>query len=198
MCRFDRDGSYSIHVYGTANGVESRIGNTNITASAREHSYSGDKDKTCDLCGYVRQPVVDPALIVAMYRMYNPNTGEHFYTGSTVERDNLVVAGWHYEGEGFRFYANDPDPVYRLFEPATGEHLYTMDEDEKTYLLANGWNYEGVAFNSAADDEAPQYRLHNPNATVGAYHFTNSTVERDNLISLGWEYQGIGWYSLLR
>ena len=132
-----------------------------------------------------------------MYRMYDKNGGEHFYTGSTEERDFLIANGWQYEGVGFNFPVAGR-PVYRLYEEKTGEHLYTMDEDEKEALLAAGWNYEGVAFNSAGDDEVPQYRLHNPNATRGAYHFTGSTEERDLLISLGWEYQGIGFYSCLR
>lgn len=37
----------------------------------------------------------------AMYRLYNPNSGEHFYTGSSAERKNLVMVGWLYEGIGW-------------------------------------------------------------------------------------------------
>lgn len=29
-----------------------------------------------------------------MYRSYNPNSSEHFYTASTYERDSLVKVGW--------------------------------------------------------------------------------------------------------
>ena len=29
-----------------------------------------------------------------IYRLYNPNTGEHFYTSSTVEKAGLVNGGW--------------------------------------------------------------------------------------------------------
>jgi len=28
-----------------------------------------------------------------MYRLYNPNSGEHFYTANSSERDNVVRAG---------------------------------------------------------------------------------------------------------
>ena len=165
------------------------------TSGGVEHAYAHQYDYKCDLCGNERtvdmtRPMVD------MYRMYNPNTGEHFYTGSTVERDNLISVGWQYEGIGFTFPLTTGAPVHRLFQPSTGEHLYTMDEDEKAKLMDEGWNYEGIAFNSGFENEVPQFRLHNPNATVGAYHFTASTVERDSLIAAGWEYQGIGWYSL--
>ena len=70
-----------------------------------------------------------------------------------------------------------------------------MDVKEMNELLAAGWNYEGIAFNSGFENEVPQYRLHNPNATVGAYHFTASQEERANLLAAGWVDQGIGFYS---
>ncbi len=158
------------------------------------HIYSGDTDVTCDTCGTVRE-LYTSRPTVNMFRMYDPNSGEHFYTGSAEERDFLVSAGWQYEGVGFTFPLTTGDPVYRLYDRVSGEHLYTMDKAEKDRLLAEGWNYEGIAFNSGFDTEVPQYRLHNPNATRGAYHFTASIEERDFLISIGWEYQGIGWYS---
>ena len=133
---------------------------------------------------------------VNMFRMYDPHSGEHFYTGSTQERSDLLDAGWIYEGVGFTFPLVMGDPVYRLYDPVYGEHLYTMNEDEKAGLMAMGWNCEGVAFNSATENDVPQFRLYNPNEKRGAYHFTASVQERDHLISLGWEYHGIGWYSL--
>ena len=169
--------------------------NCGATTGNAAHTYAHDYDYKCDVCGKVRtvdmtRPMVD------MFRMYDPNSGEHFYTGSTEERDNLVAVGWKYEGVGFTFPLTTGDPVHRLYDPATGEHLYTMDVAEMNMLLAQGWNYEGIAFNSGFENEVPQYRLHNPNATRGAYHFTASEVEKNNLIAAGWEYQGIGWYSL--
>lgn len=36
-----------------------------------------------------------------MHRLYNPNSGEHFYTASEVERDHLIGVGWSYEGIGW-------------------------------------------------------------------------------------------------
>ena len=158
------------------------------------HTYNNNVDGTCNFCE-VNRETVENRQVHHMFRMYNPNTGEHFYTGSEVERDDLIEAGWQYEGVGFTFPKNTGAPVHRLFQPSTGEHLYTMDEAEKDRLLAEGWNYEGVAFNSAYDTEAVQHRLHNPNEVVGAYHFTFSEEEKQNLINAGWEYQGIGWYS---
>ncbi|MBQ3548554.1 MAG: hypothetical protein IJA33_01605 [Oscillospiraceae bacterium] len=190
---------YRCKVSNDAGSVYSNAATLTVKAagSCAQHSYSDNVDGTCNYCG-VNRETVEARVVVHMFRMYNPNTGEHFYTGSPVERDNLIVAGWQYEGVGFTFPANTGDPVHRLFQPSTGEHLYTMDVAEKDRLMADGWNYEGIAFNSAYDTEAVQHRLHNPNAEVGAYHFTFSPEEKQNLIDAGWEYQGIGWYSCFK
>jgi hypothetical protein len=198
MCTFgvNKTDNFQLHVYGVVNGVEGLVVNSSVDHMAPAgHNYEHQYDYKCDGCGATR--IVDMTRpMVDMFRMYNPNTGEHFYTGSTEERDNLIGHGWQYEGVGFTFPLTTGKPVHRLFQPSTGEHLYTMDEAEKAKLMAEGWNYEGIAFNSGFENEVPQYRLHNPNASVGAYHFTASDVERDTLLAAGWEYQGIGWYSL--
>ena len=168
------------------------------------HVYTDGLDGTCNTCGIHRETTEDRT-VMHMFRMYDPNSGEHFYTGSTEERENLVAAGWNYEGVGFTFSRTTGLPVYRLYDPITGEHLYTMQEPVKTGTQYEGkdlyecegriWLYEGIAFNSAYDTEVPQYRLYNPNATRGAYHFTASIEERNYLISIGWEDQGICFYS---
>ena len=161
---------------------------------ATGHVYSSGVDGTCNVCGIHRE-TTENRIVMHMFRMYDPNSGEHFYTGSEEERDYLVSVGWNYEGVGFTFSMTTGMPVYRLYDPINGEHLYTMNVEEKATLMAQGWNFEGIAFNSAYDTEVPQYRLHNPNASRGAYHFTASIEERDYLLSLGWEDQGIGFYS---
>ena len=51
---------------------------------------------------------------VPMFRLYNPNSGEHFYTKSSSERDDLKRAGWNDEGEGWTAPESSNTPVYRL------------------------------------------------------------------------------------
>ena len=171
---------------------------------AKGHTYSNGLDGTCNTCS-VHRETTENRTVMHMFRLYDPNSGEHFYTGSVEERENLVAAGWNYEGVGFTFSRTTGMPVYRLYDPVYGEHLYTMQQPVKTGTQYEGkdlyecegriWLYEGIAFNSAYDTEVPQYRLRNPNATRGAYHFTSSTVERDNLIAAGWISEGICFYS---
>lgn len=51
---------------------------------------------------------------IEMYRKYNPNSGEHFYTSQVNEKNNLVSLGWNYEGIGW-YAPSTGDPVYRLY-----------------------------------------------------------------------------------
>ena len=129
-----------------------------------------------------------------MYRLYNPYSGEHFYTKSGKEKNTLVSYGWEYEGTGWISPATGA-PVYRLYNRNAGDHHYTMDAKERDRLVRAGWSYEGVAWNSADSQTGiPLYRLYNPNAVTGSHHYTTSSRERDNLVRTGWKYEGIGWY----
>lgn len=47
----------------------------------------------------------------SMYRLYNPNSGEHFYTKDAKEKKGLVDAGWKDEGTGWYAPASG-SPVY--------------------------------------------------------------------------------------
>lgn len=128
-----------------------------------------------------------------MYRMYNPNSGEHFYTASNTERLSLIRAGWNYEGIGW----NAPltgSPVYRLYNPNAGDHHYTRSAGERNALVRAGWNYEGVGWYSGGD--VPVYRQYNPNAVTGTHNYTKSLGESRSLVRIGWRDEGIGWYAV--
>ena len=183
------EGGYTTH---TCTGCGRQIVDTHTDPTG--HIYDNDADMFCNACGHDRTPI----LTTPMYRLYNPNSGEHFYTGSTEERDMLADAGWAYEGVAWNAPITSGDPVYRLYNPNSGDHHYTMSADERDWLVSLGWNYEGVAWNSATTDDVPQFRLYNPNADCGSHHYTSSTEERDYLVSLGWHYEGIGWYGTLK
>ena len=133
----------------------------------------------------------------SMYRLYNPNSGEHFYTSNQGERDHLVSLGWRYEGVAWNAPLTGA-PIFRLYNPNAGDHHYTGSEKERDDLVKLGWKYEGVAWYTApSTTKKPQYRLYNPNCTgAGAHHYTGSTKERDDLVKLGWRYEGIAWYGV--
>lgn len=130
-----------------------------------------------------------------IYRLYNPNTGEHFYTLSASECEALAGYGWRYESLGW----NTPlegEAVYRLYNPNDGgDHHYTTSLSEAQYLIDAGWRDEGVAFYGSAQSEQPVYRLYNPNARVNNHHFTTSEQEKNALVAAGWSDEGIAYFA---
>lgn len=155
-------------------------------------------DASPDWTAYDLNPVGQGKDTIPMYRLYTEVTGEHFYTGSLAERDNLMEIGWKYEGIAWNAPVKSGEPVYRLYNPNANDHHYTMSAQERDDLIDAGWQYEGVAWNSAPTDGIPLYRLYNPNAESGSHHYTGSAQERDDLKEVGWRYEGIAWFSTVK
>lgn len=137
----------------------------------------------------------------AMYRLYNPNSGEHFYTASVSEREDLISAGWTYENVAWRAPKESSVPVYRLYSGT--DHHYTTDVSEREMLVKAGWKYEGVGWYSDEAKGTVLYRLFNPNVqptaprnNSGSHHYTADASERDHLVSVGWIYEGNCWHGL--
>lgn len=131
----------------------------------------------------------------AMYRLYNPNSGEHFFTASTVERQHLISVGWNDEGQGWTA-PKTGDAVYRLYNPNAGEHHYTLSTVERDSLIAAGWNDEGIGWYSDSNHAVPLYRVYNPNEFANNHHYTTNDFERGYLVALGWFGEGIAWYGI--
>ena len=137
-----------------------------------------------------------PVKTQTMYRLYNPNSGEHFYTASTEEKDHLNKLGWNFEGTGWIAPEKSKTPVYRLYNPNAGDHHYTTSQVEKEHLMSVGWKDEGVGWYSDDEETVPLFRQYNPNAKAGAHNYTASRTENDYLVSKGWKAEGIGWYAV--
>ncbi len=134
-----------------------------------------------------------------MYRLYNPNSGEHFYTASEEEKANLIPRGWRDEGTGWIAPTKSDTPVYRLYNPNEGDHHYTMSKKERDICVKAGWNYEGIGWYSADSDmeRLKLYREFNPNERVGTHNYTTSIKEHKHLVSIGWRDEGTAWYGLM-
>ena len=78
-----------------------------------------------------------------MYRLYNPNSGEHFYTADVSERDAVAAAGWSYEGEGWTAPTVSSTPVYRLYSGT--DHHYCTGEGRRTPSLPPDGPTRGLA-----------------------------------------------------
>lgn len=131
---------------------------------------------------------------IPMYRMYNPNSGEHFYTQDTGERDNLRRIGWNYEGIGWQAPTSG-DPVYRLYNRYNGEHFYTLNAKERDNITKQGWTYEGIGWYSyKGANGIPVSRLYNKR--VNWHHYTLDEHEKNVISKQGWNYEGVGWYAV--
>lgn len=137
----------------------------------------------------------------SMYRLYNPNSGEHFYTGSTVERDALKDVGWNYEGVGWVAPLKSNTPVYRLYSGT--DHHYCTSEVERNSLLDAGWKDEGIGWYSDDEHRVSLYRQFNPNVDPGApsnnsgsHNYTTSRDEHSSLVANGWRDEGVGWHAI--
>lgn len=158
-----------------------------------------DADGIMDYYGYDKQEWAnnfDSETSNRMYRLYNPNSGEHFYTASESERNSVAKAGWVYEGIGWIAPKKSSVPVYRLYNPNAGDHHYTTSADERDSLTKMGWNYEGIGWYSDENHTVAILREYNPYAIAGAHNFTASTSEHRNLVSLGWHDEKTAWYAL--
>ena len=130
-----------------------------------------------------------------MYRLYNPNSGEHFYTANSNEKAHLQKVGWRYEGVGWVAPLTGK-PVYRLYNPNVGDHHYTMNLGEQKSLLKVGWKDEGIGWYSDANEGIKVWRAYNPNAKTGSHNYTINPTEQQLLIIAGWRDEGIGWYGV--
>lgn len=139
--------------------------------------------------------LVRPEKDCPVYRLYNSNTGEHFYTGLIIESDTLIDAGWTFEGIAWYSSPNTQIPVYRLYNQNNGDHFYTLSDAEVLFLTKVGWTFENISWYSNPEETIPVYRLYNPNITgAGSHHYTINNAEKDILINDGWICEGISWF----
>jgi Repeat of unknown function (DUF5648) len=159
---------------------------------------------------YVSGAIARKAAVLGIpaYRFYNPGTGAHFYTISTVERDNVVddfLSPFTLEGPAFWVAgASSPglSPVHRFFNTRSGVHFYTISEAERANLVATSphFTYEGVAYHAsqvAGQGLVAFHRFYVP--SKGFHFYTASESEKANIqanLSKSYRYEGIGYYVL--
>lgn len=141
------------------------------------------------------QPLTQSEETVPLYRIYNAQTSEHFYTTDCAERDSICSIGWVYEGVGWMVPLFSDLPVFRLYNPYAGDHHYTLSVIERDNLVEHEWRFEGISHYSAVDEAIPVYRQYNPNAWTGTHNFTIWPEEDQMLTGAGWHSEGVSWYA---
>ncbi|WP_423460029.1 trypsin-like peptidase domain-containing protein [Ottowia sp. VDI28] len=149
------------------------------------------------------EPPVTPGR-AAVYRLFNTQTGAHFFTSNAAERDFVLATYPVFRYENIAFYAGaQPKPglssVHRFYNPASGAHFYTISEAEREYVRSAFpvFQYEGPAWYGSSkpvEGMVPVFRFYNP--STGAHFYTNSPDERDFVIATYpvFQYEGVAYY----
>lgn len=116
--------------------------------NAVNHGYN---DETSGRSGFSILPTAENGAI-PLFRLYNFQTGRHYYTVSEGERDYLVsliptnhpqygTVGWRYEGvEGYMYSETATGGtvlIYRLYNMLSGAHLFTESVGTRNVILAS-------------------------------------------------------------
>lgn len=149
----------------------------------------------------VKAAEVDSPGSSAVYRLYNPDNGEHLYTTDANERNVLFNDyGWGYEGVAW-YSPNAGTPVYRLYNSVLCNHLYTCYQSEVDALTEDwAWTvdnngeplfYSGESWQTGI----PIYRVYNEDLQ-GMHHLTTDKNEYAVLPKYGWEQEGASLFAL--
>lgn len=86
---------------------------------------------------------------VPMYRMFNQNVTDHFYTIDENETTEALSQGYifditsHIAGYVYPYSICGASPIYRLYSASQSDHFYTQDYAEAS--SAQGYLIEGIA-----------------------------------------------------
>ena len=149
-------------------------------------------------------PAPRPATAVILYRLRNPQSGEHFYTLDPAERTALLRQGYSDEGSEGRVWDRaipDTVPFYRLYNNAKGitsRHLYTTSAFERDVWLRAGWTLEygpdgipgaGYVYLRQAPQTLPLYRWYNDRTSDHLYTINPASAGR-----FGYKLEGVACY----
>ena len=132
-----------------------------------------------------------------LYRVYNPNNGDHYFTTDQGEYEALVAMGWQAEGVRYQVVKVDRErthafgtEIWSVYNPNTGEHLLT-EEGEADALAQVGWIKEDPKFYTVQNGSESVVRVYNPN-TNGPAHLYTDASEANGLAKIGWSIDNNG------
>ena len=154
----DEYGSTPVYVYYSTSLMDYLLTSSSEESEQLDFDYWNGTGtyEYYDTLGYAED--YPDATSVPVYRFWNKETCDHFYTMSEAEKDAVIndfetgQDGYQFEGVAFYVPEYGCTPVYRFFDDETFTHLYTTDEYDKETMeedYQNGWGnwrYEGVAW----------------------------------------------------
>ncbi|MBI4708904.1 MAG: hypothetical protein HY764_01715 [Candidatus Portnoybacteria bacterium] len=121
-----------------------------------------------------------------LFRLYNPQTEDHFYTPSESEKNSALTKGYIDEGTSGTIFSVSTSTglmvasLQRLFNPISGDHFYTTSTQEANAAISQaGYLSEGSVGFVALDQSAgliPLFRMFNP--ATKDHFYTTDIIER--------------------
>ena len=130
-------------------------------------------------------------------RFFDSATGDHFYTLSPAEANQIRATLPTYHDEGAPWGTPDKGTntidVFRFFDVATGAHFLTTSTAERDHVMATlpSYHYEGVAFeaySAPGDGTLTLERFFNTQTHL--HHYAASAAETASILNGG---AGPGW-----
>jgi hypothetical protein len=138
-----------------------------------------------------------PATTAHLFRYWNPQGVDHFYTTDWNELGN-GAHGWQFERIQCDVHSTQQPgtvPLYRYWNAQHADHFYTTDWNELGNG-AHGWVFERIqcyVFSQPAPGLLPLYRYWNPQ---GADHFYTTDWNELGAGAHGWTFERIQCYVL--
>jgi Ca2+-binding RTX toxin-like protein len=136
-------------------------------------------------------------LVSSVYRFFDSATGDHFYTFSTTEANNIraTLPTYHDEGSpwGTPEAGVNTTDVFRFFDVATSTHFLTSSTAERDHVIATlpSYHYEGVGFQAYTAPGGGTLTLERFfNKQSHLHHYAASPAEIASILSGG---AGPGW-----
>jgi len=140
-----------------------------------------------------------------VYRFYNSQNGEHFYTASSAEKDVLLgqfASVFNYEGVAFNAPVQGDQSLYRFCLAGTSQHLFTSVMSERDAFIANpasGYVYEGIVCNvySAAAAPIDSTAIYSFLDSGSGNHFYTASAAERAAVAVGipsWKDEGAKFY----
>ena len=151
---------------------------------------------------YAAQAISDYDLddgLPVVFRLYDPGTGTHLYTASTLEATSALGLGYVEEGAPFSNEGSHPAlaAVHRFFSATASDYVLTTDPAEVAALSEadSGFSYDGVAFAGIAEAEPGTTAIHRFYSAATSDHlYTGNFAEGAD--AAGYEYEGVAWYAI--
>ncbi|KAF7366163.1 Excalibur calcium-binding domain-containing protein [Mycena venus] len=143
----------------------------------------------------------DPSQAVPVYRDFNDQIGDHFYTTNNTEYTLANAGGYFAEGARFRVFSTQvpsTEHLLRLWNGGAGDHFFTLDTTEATNAVSStgGYVLENLApmfvYSSQICGTVPLLRYWS--AGNSDHFYTISTTEVDNMP--GYSFERIEGYVL--